>query len=77
MGGYDAGYYGYLWSEVFADDMFTVFKEKGVLNPEIGRRYRDIILAKGKSEEPDQLLREFLGREPQNKAFLETIGLGK
>ncbi len=75
MGGYDAGYYGYLWSEVFADDMFAVFKDKGVLSPEVGRRYRDIILAKGKSEEPEKLLRDFLGREPNNQAFLKTIGL--
>ena len=41
MGGYDAGYYGYLWAEVFADDMFSKFAEKGVLDPELGRRYAD------------------------------------
>lgn len=75
MGGYDAGYYGYLWSEVFADDMFTKFEQGGVLNPQVGKQYRDIILAKGRVEEPDQLLREFLGREPNEQAFLRLTGI--
>jgi thimet oligopeptidase len=75
MGGYDAGYYGYLWSEVFAADMFTRFEKEGVLSPEVGRQYRDIILAKGKSAEPDVLLQEFLGRPPNNAAFLGKLGV--
>ena len=75
MGGYDAGYYGYLWAEVFADDLFTRFKQEGVLNSEIGRKYREIILARGREQEPSELLHEFLGREPNNKAFLEKIGI--
>jgi thimet oligopeptidase len=77
MSGYDAGYYGYLWSEVFAADMFTRFAREGILNPKTGRAYRDIILAKGRSVDPDQLLREFLGREPNEDAFLRQIGIGK
>jgi len=75
MGGYDAGYYGYLWAEVFADDMFSKFSEKGVLDPELGRRYRDTILSKGRSEEPAKLLEEFLGRTPNNEAFLSKLGI--
>jgi thimet oligopeptidase len=75
MGGYDAGYYGYLWSEVFAADMFTLFEKGGVLNRDLGRRYRDTILAKGRSIEPDVLLAEFLGRPPGNDAFLHKLGL--
>jgi Zn-dependent oligopeptidase len=75
MGGYDAGYYGYLWAEVNSDDLFTRFKAEGVLNGELGRKYRDIILARGRSEEPDELLREFLGREPNNEAFLNKLGV--
>ena len=75
MGGYDAGYYGYLWSEVFADDLFTVFKEKGVLDGESGRRYRRHILEPGKMRDADELLREFLGRAPNNQAFLDKIGV--
>ena len=76
MGGYDAGYYGYLWSEVFAADLFTRFAREGVLNPDTGRDYRNIILAKGRTEDPDQLLREFLGRNPSEDAFLKQIGIG-
>ena len=40
MGGYDAGYYGYLWSKVFAQDMFTVFQRDGLESPAAGMRYR-------------------------------------
>lgn len=75
MGGYDAGYYGYLWSKVFAADMFTRFEKEGVLNPQTGADYRTIILAKGRTEDPSQLLHEFLGREPNEKAFLKLSGI--
>jgi thimet oligopeptidase len=75
MGGYDAGYYGYLWAEVFADDMFARFAEEGILSAEVGRKYRDVILSRGRSEEPDALLREFLGRAPSNVAFLRRLGI--
>ncbi len=75
MGGYDAGYYGYLWSEVFAADMFTRFEKEGVLNPATGKAYRDAILAKGRTEEPMELLKQFLGREPNEDAFLRLTGI--
>ena len=75
LGGYDAGYYGYLWSEVFAADMFTRFEKEGVLSPVVGKQYRDIILAKGREEDPEQLLKEFLGRDPNQDAFLTMTGL--
>jgi thimet oligopeptidase len=75
MGGYDAGYYGYLWSKVYAQDMYSVFKAEGLLNPEIGRRYRTEILEKGSSRDEMESLKAFLGREPNEDAFLETIGL--
>jgi len=77
MGGYDAGYYGYLWSKVYAQDMYSVFKAKGLLDPEIGRRYRTEILEKGSSRDEIDSLRAFLGREPNEDAFLESIGLKK
>jgi thimet oligopeptidase len=75
LGGYDAGYYGYLWSKVFGLDMFSRFEEEGVVNPAVGRRYRREILEAGGTLDGDQLLRNFLGREPSNEAFLRHIGI--
>lgn len=73
--GYDAGYYGYMWSKVFATDMFTKFERAGLLNAKIGRAYRECILEKGSSEEEMKLLEKFLGRKANDKAFLKEIGL--
>jgi Zn-dependent oligopeptidase len=73
--GYDAGYYGYLWSKVYAEDMFSRFKADGVLNPDLGRRYRTEILERGSSRDEMESLKAFLGREPSEEAFLESIGL--
>ena len=47
LGGYDAGYYGYLWSKVYGDDMFSRFAAEGVTNETVGRAYRAAILEKG------------------------------
>ncbi|MCG8422134.1 MAG: Zn-dependent oligopeptidase [Proteobacteria bacterium] len=76
MGGYDAGYYGYLWSKVFAQDMFTEFMRAGLDNPAVGRRYRREILEPGGSREPDVLLKNFLGRAVRLDAFYDDLGLG-
>ncbi len=75
MGGYDAGYYGYLWSEVFAQDMYTRFEQEGPTSRQAGMDYRKYILEPGNDIEEEELLRTFLGREPNNKAFLKSIGL--
>lgn len=75
MGGYDASYYGYMWAEVFGDDMFSRFVAEGVTNPEVGRAYREAVLEQGGTVDPDQMLRQFLGREPNNQAFLEKLGI--
>lgn len=72
--GYDAGYYSYLWSKVYADDMFSRFEKEGILNPKTGRDYRHWILEKGSSMEEMDLVKGFLGRKPNNKAFLKSIG---
>lgn len=73
--GYDAGYYGYLWSKVYAEDMASVFRREGFLNPMTGRRYRTEILEKGSTRDEMDSLKAFLGREPNEDAFLESIGL--
>lgn len=73
--GYGASYYGYLWSRVYAEDMFSIFEQNGILDQATGLRYRNIILAKGGSEEPINLVKEFLGREPNNEAFMRSLGL--
>jgi thimet oligopeptidase len=75
MGGYDAGYYGYLWSEVFAEDMFTQFEKAGLTNSEVGRRYREDILEEGDVYPASELLEKFLKRKPNNKAFLKRLGI--
>ena len=75
LNGYGAAYYGYKWSEVYAQDMFSIFEEKGIMNAEQGMRYRKIILEKGGTEEPLNLVREFLGRESNSDAFLRSMGL--
>ncbi len=73
--GYDAGYYGYMWSKVYAVDMFSRFKNEGLLNKKVGKDYRHWILEKGSSIEEIDLVRGFLGREPSNAPFLEEIGV--
>ncbi len=75
MGGYDAAYYGYMWSEVFGDDMFSRFEEEGVTNPEVGMAYRHEVLERGGSVDADEMLAAFLGREPDNTAFLRKLGI--
>lgn len=73
--GYQAGYYGYMWSLVYAQDMFQRFKELGMLDQEAGRYYRDKILAMGGTLDGLDLVRGYLGREPSMDAFLESLGL--
>ena len=75
MGGYDAGYYGYLWAEVIGDDMFSRFASEGILSPEVGAEYRREILEPGGSRDAEELVRAFLGREPSNDEFLRLRGM--
>jgi thimet oligopeptidase len=73
--GYDAGYYGYLWSQVFGDDMYTKFEATSPMDTATGLHYRRTILERGGTVDGDVLVRDFLGREPNNEAFLRGLGL--
>ena len=75
LSGYGANYYGYLWSRVFAQDIFSVFEKNGVMDPNTGERYRREILEVAGNQQEMELLRQFLGREPNSEAFMRSIGL--
>ncbi|CAH8477542.1 unnamed protein product [Dicrocoelium dendriticum] len=78
-GGYDARYYSYMWSLVFSADMYeTRFHhapDGGCLSPSVGRDYREKILKPGASKDAAESLRDFLGREPNDRAFFKLLGL--
>ncbi len=77
MGGYDAGYYGYLWSKVYGDDMFGRFEAEGVTSPSVGADYRREILEPNGSQDGIDLLRAFLGRDPSPATFLRLLGIAE
>ena len=79
-GGYAAGYYSYKWAEVLSADAYAAFEEAaspegGVLNPEVGRRYRECILEAGGSRAAMENFKAFRGREPQIDALLRHQGM--
>ena len=77
MSGYDAGYYGYLWSKVYAQDMFTAFKAQGLENPVVGMKYRTDILGPARTFEPDAEVAAFLGRPMSTTAFYTELGIAQ
>ncbi|KAF1958450.1 peptidase family M3 [Byssothecium circinans] len=75
MGGYDAGYYGYLWSQVYSTDMFYTAFKADPMNPTTGNKYRHQVLEKGGSQDEFLTLEQFLGRPPNSEAFYKELGL--
>ena len=74
-GGYNAGYYSYLWAEVLDKDAFELFMQKGILDNETAMSFRRNILEKGGSDEPMTLYRRFRGADPDTGALLRGRGL--
>ncbi|MEO6347820.1 MAG: M3 family metallopeptidase [Aquaticitalea sp.] len=68
-------YYGYLWSEVYAQDMFTMFEKNGLRDQATGVEYRKLILANGGQRDIDEAVTEFLGRPSNNEAYIKSLGL--
>jgi len=74
-GGYAAGYYSYKWAEVLSSDAYGAFEEAGVLNPEVGARFRREVLAAGGSRPALESFVAFRGRKPQIDALLRHNGM--
>jgi thimet oligopeptidase len=77
MGGYDAGYYGYLWAEVIGDDLWSRFVEEGITSPAVGTAYREAILERGGTRSGDELVADFLGRQASVKNYLRMRNLAE
>jgi thimet oligopeptidase len=75
MDKYDAGYYSYLWADVYAFNSADTFRRDGMTNQTTGMRFRKEILARGNMEDGDVLLKNFLGREPGTDALYRHIGI--
>ena len=76
-GGYSAGYYSYLWSEVLDADAYSAFEENGIFDPATAKAFRENVLSKGDTEDPMILYKQFRGAEPNEIHMLKNRGLVK
>ncbi|MCL1068767.1 M3 family metallopeptidase [Shewanella olleyana] len=74
-GGYSAGYYSYLWSDILGADAFEAFKENGIFDPATAQSFRDNILSTGGSADPMDLYRQFRGKDAGIEPLLRSRGL--
>lgn len=74
-GGYSSGYYSYKWAEVLDADAFEYFKEEGIFNSEVAKKFKDNILSKGGTVHPMELYKAFRGKEPSVDPLLKRAGL--
>ena len=75
IGGYSAGYYSYIWSEILDADTVEWFKSNGGMNRENGEHFRQTLLSRGGAEDAMVLFRSFRGTEPDIQPLLERRGL--
>lgn len=77
--GYDAGYYGYMWAQVMALDMASVFQQApgGFLDEKIGRRLRDEVYSMANTRDVAESVEKFLGRPRSQQPFLDYVGIKK
>jgi peptidyl-dipeptidase Dcp len=73
-GGYAAGYYGYLWTQMLEDDAFAWFQEHGGLTRANGDRFRNLVLSRGHTQDYGTMFRNFYGRDPDIGPMLEDKG---
>ena len=76
-GGYSAGYYAYMWAEVLDQDAYAWFQEHGGLTRQNGQHFRDMILARGGSQDAADMYRAFRGAEPSIEPLLRARGLAR
>jgi peptidyl-dipeptidase Dcp len=74
-GGYSAGYYSYIWSEVLDSDAFEAFKERGLFDAATAKAFRTNILEKGGTRDAMEMYKAFRGREPSVEPLLKKRGL--
>lgn len=75
-GGYTAGYYSYLWTEVLAVNVADYFAKHGALDPAIGQAFRDKVLSRGNTKDQMEMFTDFTGmKEPDASGFLKARGL--